>query len=554
MARDREQAVVLGRVEPHGARADRRHEALDEIDARVVRDGRRGEEPDGAVEEIGARASGPAGCAAREGMARDEARILDGGEHALRRADVGDGRLGCGGERVAHGGDDGADGHRDDDEVRAGDRVRERGRAVDGGLAQHRRIGVPAAHAGDACPARRERDGGAEEPGADDREPRDRRGRARRRGGRLAGVARLLLHHVEDGGEEGAHALLAEWACIRPDELVEELGLARGVDERRAGLLLVRADTPHELEPAVERSKHLAVDGRNLVAQVREILVHRLENVRGGDVRRMKIAPFLVLALALVGSASAAASPAPSAHGQLLRLARANTNQSSNWFGYNQGTLEQGTKQFNSITGDWTVPAATQHTAGQDEYSSDWIGIGGGCVDAGCTVTDNTLIQTGTEQDVSGGQATYGAWWEIIPGPSVSISMTIAAGDHMHSSIAEAVAGSNVWTITLQDVTRNETFTTTVPYSSTHLTAEWIEETPLILGTNAGFAALPNLTSPVFDNATTNGAPANLKSSEQMQLIDSNSNVIGTASAPDPDGDGFNACTWATSCAAPSSS
>ena len=47
------------------------------------------------------------------------------------------------------------------------------------------------------------------------------------------------------------------------------------------------------------------------------------------------------------------------------------------------------------------MPTATQHTAGQAEASSDWIGIGGGCVDAGCTVTDSTLIQTGTEQDVS---------------------------------------------------------------------------------------------------------------------------------------------------------
>ena len=124
----------------------------------------------------------------------------------------------------------------------------------------------------------------------------------------------------------------------------------------------------------------------------------------------------------------------------------------------------------------------------------------------------------------------------------------------MHASIAEIVPDSNVWTITLQDVTRNETFTQTVPYSSTHLTAEWIEETPLLLGTNAGFAALPNLTSPVFDNATVNGQPANLNASEEIQLIDSNGNVIGTPSAPDPDADGFNACTWATSCSAPSSS
>ncbi|HLX33356.1 MAG TPA: G1 family glutamic endopeptidase [Gaiellaceae bacterium] len=262
----------------------------------------------------------------------------------------------------------------------------------------------------------------------------------------------------------------------------------------------------------------------------------------------------LGLVLALFAAAPAAARPALTAHGQLIDV-RADTNQSSNWFGYNQGTLEQGGTLFNSITGDWTVPAASLHGSGQDEYSSDWIGIGGGCVDAGCTVTDNTLIQTGTEQDVSStGQTSYSAWWEVIPGPSLSITMTVNPGDHMHASIAEAVADSNVWTITLQDVTQNETFTQTVPYSSTHATAEWIEETPLILGTNAGFAALPNLTSPVFDLATVNGHPANLNASEEMQLIDSNGNVIGTPSAPDPDADGFNACTWATACAAPSGS
>jgi hypothetical protein len=242
-----------------------------------------------------------------------------------------------------------------------------------------------------------------------------------------------------------------------------------------------------------------------------------------------------------------------------LKLAphlRANANQSDNWFGYNQGTLEQGGKLFNSITGDWTVPSASQHASGQDEYSSDWIGIGGGCVDAGCTVSDSTLIQTGTEQDVSSsGSPSYSAWWEVIPGPSLTISnMAVQPGDRMHASIAELVADSNLWTITIQDLTRNESYSTTVPYTSTHATAEWIEETPLILGTNAGFAALPNLTSPAFDLATTNGQPAQLKPSEEMQLIDSNDNVIGSPSAPDSDADGFNACTWAGTCTAPSSS
>lgn len=82
---------------------------------------------------------------------------------------------------------------------------------------------------------------------------------------------------------------------------------------------------------------------------------------------------------------------------------------------------------FNSITGDWTVPTVTQHTAGQAEASSNWIGIGGGRVDSGRTVTDSTLIQTGTEQDVdSTAAASYSAWWELVPAPSIAISnMTV---------------------------------------------------------------------------------------------------------------------------------
>jgi peptidase A4-like protein len=270
---------------------------------------------------------------------------------------------------------------------------------------------------------------------------------------------------------------------------------------------------------------------------------------------RATIALLAAAAALTLLAASANASVRPSAHGQRLHI-QANTNQSSNWFGYNQGSLELGGTLFNAITGDWTVPAVSQHTRGQDEYSSDWIGIGGGCVDAGCTVGDNTLIQTGTEQDVdASGKASYSVWWEVIPGPSIAITnMTVAAGDHMHASIAELVPGSNVWTILLQDVTRGESFTQSVPYSSSHLTAEWIEETPLLLSTNAGFAALPNLATPAFDNATVNGAPANLQASEEMQLIDSAGSVIGTPSAPDSDRDGFNACTWSTTCAAPASS
>lgn len=246
------------------------------------------------------------------------------------------------------------------------------------------------------------------------------------------------------------------------------------------------------------------------------------------------------------------------AHGQSLSLLGSPfaTNQSNNWSGYNQGTLEQGSTLFHSVSAQWTVPTATQHTSGQAEYSSDWIGIGGGCIDANCTATDPTLIQTGTEQDVSAsGAASYSVWWEVIPAPSLTItSMTVHPGDRMSASIAEVAPFSDVWAISITDTTDGQSYTNTVPYPSSHLTAEWIQETPLILGTGAGFAAEPNLTSPAFDLATTNGAPASLKASEEMQLTDSSGNLIGTPSAPDPDADGFNVCAWAGTCAAPTTS
>jgi hypothetical protein len=230
-------------------------------------------------------------------------------------------------------------------------------------------------------------------------------------------------------------------------------------------------------------------------------------------------------------------------------------NQSNNWSGYNQGTLEQGGKMFNSITGKWTVPTATQHTAGEAEYSSSWIGIGGGCVDSGCSVTDGTLIQAGTEQDVAAdGTDSYSAWYELIPAPSITIdTMTIHAGDHMRVSISEDTPGSNVWTFDVRNATTGESFTLTVPYSSTHATAEWIEETPVVVddGGNVTIGPLPQLSVVRFNKGTTNGSAAGLVKSEAIQLVDTDGAALATPSKPDPSKDGFRDCTYASHCKAP---
>jgi hypothetical protein len=258
--------------------------------------------------------------------------------------------------------------------------------------------------------------------------------------------------------------------------------------------------------------------------------------------------------LALVTATGGASAPVQAAipHRPIVVI---DANKSNNWSGYNQGALEKGTT-FNSITGDWVVPTATQRVSGRGEYSSTWIGIGGGCIDANCNVTDGTLIQAGTEQDVAAnGAASYSAWFELIPAPGLTItSLAVRPGDRFHASIAEVAANSNVWTITLQNVTTGQSWSQTVPYSSTHATAEWILETPIVIGGGGtGLSSMPNLSTTNFDLATVNGHPAGLTAAEAMQLVASNGSAVATPSAPDSDTDGFNVCTYASSCGAPAS-
>jgi hypothetical protein len=229
-------------------------------------------------------------------------------------------------------------------------------------------------------------------------------------------------------------------------------------------------------------------------------------------------------------------------------------NQSNNWSGYNQGTVEQNGKLFNAVSGTWVVPTATSHKSGENEYSSSWVGIGGGCITADCSVTDGTLIQAGTEQDVnSKGHASYSEWWELIPAPSVTISgLQVRAGDQMFVSISEVAPNSEVWTILVKNLTMGKSFSMTVPYTSTHATAEWIEETPVVIDSNGNVSVgpLPNLGSVHF-SAATNGANAGLKASEEIQLVDFNGAALATPSAPNRSKNAFNDCTYASTCAAP---
>lgn len=258
------------------------------------------------------------------------------------------------------------------------------------------------------------------------------------------------------------------------------------------------------------------------------------------------------VALGLMGATPAAARLQSVVH-IIQPGAGIHTNQSGNWSGYNIGVdypgIPAGTT-FTSVSGKWVVPKATQHKAGEAEHSASWVGIGGGCVDDNCDVTDNTLIQAGTEQDVTKkGVAKYSAWWEIIPQPSTPVSLAVAPGNTVQVTVNQTSAGE--WSIVIDNLSTGRNFSTTTAYTSSLDTAEWIEETPLVIGTGGtGFAAMPNLGVVHFKGGKLNGASPDYQTVDEMQLS-SNGTILATPSGPSSTGSAFNDCTYATTCTAP---
>jgi peptidase A4-like protein len=264
---------------------------------------------------------------------------------------------------------------------------------------------------------------------------------------------------------------------------------------------------------------------------------------------------FIAVAIAAVSLATLPGHAAPQAYSRPFpfkvrpgRLLSFGARDSGNWAGYNLGYVSDGRKLFNQISGSWTVPTTSLHAA-ENEYSVNWVGIGGGCIDKNCLAVDPTLIQAGTGQYIdSSGARSYFAWWEIIPGPILQIAnFPVRAGDTFFVDIRLAVAFSDLWKIKVVNNTTGQTYTVTVPYPSTRLTAEWIEERPSVGGLPA---PMPQLTNPRFNNSMVNKAPTNLGAGSAINMVNG-SQRLATPSNPDPDRNGFNVCTYTTSCAAP---
>ncbi len=215
-----------------------------------------------------------------------------------------------------------------------------------------------------------------------------------------------------------------------------------------------------------------------------------------------------------------------------------------NWSGYAVAHFETG-QTYNSAQGSWTVPSVSYADGGPDisaEYSSSWVGIGGFCANANCTQGDNSLIQLGTEQDASStGQTQYYAWYEMLPQFPVQIPIAIHAGDQITASLtcaAGCLKKRQTWTLAMTNVTTGQSWSQTVQYASSRLSAEWIEEAP---SSSAGVLPLANFATANFDESTVDGISPSLSSSQTIVMQDPYGQT-SNPSVPDSDVDGFSAC------------
>jgi hypothetical protein len=158
---------------------------------------------------------------------------------------------------------------------------------------------------------------------------------------------------------------------------------------------------------------------------------------------------------------------------------------SLSWAGYIVSRTNNAKVEVNAINASWVVPTVNASTG--TGYTSVWIGIGG--------QFDKTLIQVGTEQDVTNGQDSYYAWYELLPSFAVRLNnITVSPGDTMDASISLVDSATNHWSIKISDTTTGQAFSTMVVYNSTRSSAEWTLERPTITSKLTSLADFGNLT------------------------------------------------------------
>jgi len=208
------------------------------------------------------------------------------------------------------------------------------------------------------------------------------------------------------------------------------------------------------------------------------------------------------------------ASPVPSAE----------ADTSHNWSGY---AATDG--QFTAVTGTWTVPETQSN--GSFGSGATWVGIGG--------VRSRDLIQAGTQQITDGsGTVHYQAWTEILPQASRQVPFTVNPGDSVTVSIG--YQGNDQWLISFANNTTGQKYHTTLRYTSSLSSAEWVVEAP---SARQGVLPLDNFGSIQFTqgSAVKDGKTVTIAEAgaQPITMVDALGTVLASPSALTSDGKGF---------------
>jgi hypothetical protein len=215
-----------------------------------------------------------------------------------------------------------------------------------------------------------------------------------------------------------------------------------------------------------------------------------------------------------------------------------------NWAGYAQNNTTT-TGPFTGAKATFVVPTVVTGTG--DQYSWDWIGVGGW--------NEKTLVSVGIEADNLGGTAFYQAWTVIAQNSQNPLTLTIHPGDTIKVAVREVA--HNKWKMTAKDLTLGTKASRTIAYQSSGGSVEAITQRPCLVprcSTVGGLSDLAQTSNETFDMATfTTSAPSasgavyqplltplagqNLYDSAMVNNLDTA--VIATPSTADSDNDGF---------------
>jgi hypothetical protein len=199
---------------------------------------------------------------------------------------------------------------------------------------------------------------------------------------------------------------------------------------------------------------------------------------------------------------------------------------SDNWAGY---AATGG--NYTSVSSNWVQPGV--QCGSEDTYSSFWVGLDGDGTDS--------VEQTGTEADCSGGQPQYSAWYEMYPAYPVTYGDDVEPGDSMSASVT--TDGSGNFTLTLTDSTEGWTETQN-QYSSSAQdgSAEVIAEAPY----SNGVLPLSDFGTVDFTGSTVDGGALGGSSPDSIDLVSDGGTTEAVTSGLDQSGEDFSV-TWESS-------